>query len=250
MPEHRGDEVKMLAVEYLLNNPETTQEEVAEIFQTSVRSLMRWVEKYETSGEVKRSNRPAVAYKVKDEHVKFIIETIKDNKFITLYELLALLLMKFKDLTLGKSHLHRILESNNITLKLKRHLHTPIKRFGKDINVNAQLKDFYTVVKEYKLEDIICLDETSISGLLKRNFCYSEKGKRCVHNTTSQEVFKKYTGIFAISTEGLLGYEVYEKGGIDADRLEKFIEKNITNKYKKKLIIMDNASSQKIKYRK
>ena len=36
-----------------------------------------------------------------------------------------------------------------------------------------------------------------------------------------------------------------EKGGIDADRLEKFIEKNITSKYKKKLIIMDNASSHK-----
>ena len=30
--------------------------------------------------------------------------------------------------------------------------------------------------------------------------------------TESQEVFKKYTGIFAISSKGVLGYEVYKKG--------------------------------------
>ena len=80
---------------------------------------------------------------------------------------------------------------------------------------------------------------------MKRNLCYEVKGKRCIQKTTSQEVFKKYTGIFAISTEGLIGYEVYEKGCIDTDRLEKFIETNITNKYKKKLIILDNASSHR-----
>ena len=40
-------------------------------------------------------------------------------------------------------------------------------------------------------------------------------------------------------------YEVYEKGGIDTDRLEKFLDKHITTKFKKKLIIMDNASSHR-----
>jgi len=29
--------------------------------------------------------------------------------------------------------------------------------------------------------------------------------------TESQEVFKKYTGIFAISSKGVIGYEVYKK---------------------------------------
>ena len=32
--------------------------------------------------------------------------------------------------------------------------------------------------------------------------------------THSQEVFKKYTGIFAISTKGVLGWKLYDKGGI------------------------------------
>ena len=71
------------------------------------------------------------------------------------------------------------------------------------------------------------------------------KGKRCVIKTQSQEVFKKYTGIFAISTKGVLGWELYEKSGINADRLYEFLETHITSKYKNKLIILDNASSHR-----
>lgn len=70
----------------------------------------------------------------------------------------------------------------------------------------------------YKLQN----DETSIKSLQKRKFCYSEKGKRCVLKTDNNEVFKKYTGIFSISTKGVLGWELYEKGGINTERLYDF----------------------------
>ena len=60
-----------------------------------------------------------------------------------------------------------------------------------------------------------------------------------------QEVFKKYTGIFAISVNGVVGWDLYEKSGINADRMVEFLETNITNKFKNKLIILDNASSHK-----
>ena len=43
-----------------------------------------------------------------------------------------------------------------------------------------------------------------------RRKCYEELGKRCVVKTESQEVFKKYTGIFAISSKGVIGYEIYK----------------------------------------
>ena len=39
-----------------------------------------------------------------------------------------------------------------------------------------------------------------------RRKCYEELGKRCVVKTESQEVFKKYTGIFAICSKGVIGY--------------------------------------------
>lgn len=87
--------------------------------------------------------------------------------------------------------------------------------------------------------------ETSINSLQLRKYCYSNIGKRCIIKTQSQEVFKKYTGIFAISINGVLGMELYEKGGIDTEKLTAFLEKFIINKYKNKVIILDNASSHR-----
>ena len=66
----------------------------------------------------------------------------------------------------------------------------------------------------------------------------------CNKNTKSISI-QKYTGIFAISTNGVLGWELYEKSGINTDRLYEFLETHITNKYKNKLIILDNASSHR-----
>ena len=146
---------------------------------------------------------------------------------------------------MNKSHISRIIHDNNITLKMTRIRHEPVKRFGKDIDINKSIKEFYDEVKKYKIEDIICIDETSVKSLQKRNRCYSEKGKRCVIKTQSQEVFKKYTGIFAISVNGVVGWDLYEKSGINTDRLVEFLEKYITTKFKNKLIILDNASSHR-----
>jgi hypothetical protein len=160
-------------------------------------------------------------------------------------DLLVQLKAKYPDADITRQHLSRVVRDNNITLKLARVRHEPNKRFGKDIDINAKIKEFYNEVKKYKLEDIICIDETSVKSLQKRNHCYNEIGKRCVIKTQSQEVFKKYTGIFAISVDGVLGWELYEKSGINADRLYDFLQKHITSKYKNKVILLDNASSHR-----
>ena len=206
---------------------------------------MRWVDKFENDGEIKRHNRKPIAYKVHKNEVKFILEQIKINKTITMEDLLEKLKIKFPDIDISERHLSRIVKDNNVSLKITRFRHESTKRFGKDIDINKNLKEFYKVIKKYKLDDIICIDETSIKSLQKRHHCYSDVGKRCVIKTESQEVFKKYTGIFVISTKGTLGYTLYEKSGINTDRLYEFLEKNIISKYKKKLIILNNASSHR-----
>ena len=91
-----------------------------------------------------------------------------------------------------------LVNDNNITLKLTRIRHELTHRWGKEIDINEKLEELYYKISKYKIEDIICIDETSIKSLQKRNHCYSERGKRCVIKTHSQDVFKKYTGIFAI----------------------------------------------------
>jgi len=50
------------------------------------------------------------------------------------------------------------------------------KRFGKDNDINKKIKEFYDEVKKYKMEDIICINETSIKSVQKRNHCYNELG--------------------------------------------------------------------------
>jgi transposase len=200
---HKSEDLKLNAVEYYLVG-DKSQVETCKIFKCSPRSLLRWVEKYKEEGEIKRDNRKPIAYKVHKEHVKFLIDELKKNKTVTMNELVIKLTEKF-NIELSRFHINRIINDNNITLKITRIRHEPIKRFGKDININDKLKEFYQEIKKYKIEDIICIDETSISGLQKRQHCYSELGKRCIIKTTSQEVFKKYTGIFAISNEGILG---------------------------------------------
>jgi transposase len=240
---HKGEDYKKSAVEYYLVG-DKSQTEVCEIFKCSVRSLMRWVEKYEKEGEIKRQNRKPVAYKVRKEHVKFLVDEITKNKTITMSELMLKLKEKF-NVSLSRFHINRIINDNNITLKITRIRHEPVKRFGKDIDINKKLDEFYEEIKEYKLEDIICIDETSIGSLQKRKHCYNKLGKRCIIKTSSQEVFKKYTGIFSISTEGVLGWHLYDKGGIDSNRLYDFLQEHITTKFKNKLIILDNASSHR-----
>ena len=152
---------------------------------------MRWVDKFENDGEIKRHNRKPIAYKVHKNEVEFILEQIKINRTITMEDLLEKLKIKFPDIDIYERHLSRIVKDNNVSLKITRFRHEPTKRFGKDIDINKNLKEFYKVIKKYKLDDIICIDETSIKSLQKRHRCYSNVGKRCVIKTESQEVFKR-----------------------------------------------------------
>jgi len=244
MTTRKSNDYKITAVNYYLVE-DKTQEEVCKIFKCNPRSLMRWVKKYKKDGNVDIHYRKPIAYKVKKEYVEFLLQEIKNNKTITLQELLQKLKDKYKGVDLTTTQIFRVIKDNNITLKITRIRHEPVKRFGKDIDINANIKKFYEEIKKHKIEDIICIDETSIKSLQKRNHCYSSKGKRCVIKTQSQEVFKKYTGIFAISVNGVEGWDLYEKSGINTDRLIEFLEKHITEKYKNKLIILDNASSHR-----
>lgn len=244
MPKHKSEDYKLSSVKYYLEtfNSET---DTCKIFKCTPRSLMRWVNKYKNNQKITRKNRTYVAYKVSNNHIKYIKKCLKQNKTITIDDLLQKVKNKFNDFNVSRVHLARIVRDINITLKKTRLRHEPKTRYKKPIVIKNQIKEFYNEVKKYKLEDIICIDESSLNAFMIRHKCYEELGKRCVVKTESQEVFKKYTGIFAINTDGCIGYEVYQKGGIDSIRLIDFINKFITGKLKNKLIILDNASSHR-----
>jgi len=244
MPTHKSNDYKLSAVKYYLSHSKN-QVQTCKIFGCSERSLMRWVDKYKSTNNITRKKRDYTSYKITNSHISFIKQQLKDDKTITMDELLSKLKTKYPDLTLSRVHLGRVVRDINITLKQTRLRHVPKTRYKKHIVIKNQLKEFYSKVKQYSLDDIICIDETSLNSFMIRRKCYEELGKRCVVKTESQEVFKKYTGIFAISSNGVIGYDVYKKEGIDSNRMVDFINKFINVKYKNKLIILDNASSHR-----
>ena len=63
-----------------------------------------------------------------------------------------------------------------------------------------------------------------------------------------KHIHKKYLRnilAFLLYLQSVLGWKLYDKGGINSERLYDFLQENITSKYKNKLIIMDNASSHR-----
>ena len=85
---HKSEYYKISAVEYYLVE-DNSQEEVCKIFKCSSRSLMRWVEKYNNDGEIKRYNKKPVAYKITKDQVKYALKEINKNKTITMDNLLS-----------------------------------------------------------------------------------------------------------------------------------------------------------------
>ena len=125
--------------------------------------------------------------------------------------MLTKLKSKYPDLTLSIVHLDRVVRDINITLKQTRLQQCPKTRYKKPIVIKNQIKEFYSKVKQYSLDDIICIDEISLNSFMIRRKCY----------------------------------EVYQTGDIDSNRMIDFINKLINGKYKNKLIILDNASSHR-----
>jgi len=151
---------------------------------------------------------------------------------------------KYSDFNITEEHLGIVVRNNNITRKRTKTRHYPKTRYGKPVDQKQQLKTFYSSVSKFDLSKIICIDETSITAKMKPSYSRCKLGKRCVAKTTDNRVFKKYTLIVAFSSKGIVGFHLYESGGMSGERMVKFLDTFI-NKFKDHLIIMDNAGSHR-----
>ena len=53
MPRHKGEDYKISAVQYFLEN-DVSYTKTCEIFKCSERSLKRWIDRYKEEGSIKR----------------------------------------------------------------------------------------------------------------------------------------------------------------------------------------------------
>jgi len=158
MSKHVSDDLKLRAVQHYLKN--NNYDETSEIFVIPATSLKRWVERYNRTWDLHRLKPTRTAYKVTTTHVKEAIKQIRTSKSISMKDLNEKLKDKFDDYDITSQWLGYVLRDNNQTRKRSRHKHDSETRFKKPINLKEESNIFYKKVKEYNINEIICLDET------------------------------------------------------------------------------------------
>ena len=159
MVKQSSTDLKLKAVKYYKKVNNYTK--VCNIFECSERSLKRWIERYNQNENVERKNRKQGSYKVKKEHIKFIKDTLKKNNIIHMNHLQQLIINKYPTLKISRQYLSDIIRDNNITRKRATFAHFPKTYRGQIRNEKQELKDFFEIIKKYKLDDIISIDETT-----------------------------------------------------------------------------------------
>jgi transposase len=204
---HKSVDYKLSAVNYYLNH-EDGYDNTCKIFdckksslkKSSLKksSLKRWIHKYKTSKNLTRRNRKSISYKITKQQVKTALELLKQNEQLTMNELEIEMKQKYPTFDITPQHLGQVIRDNNKTRKRTRHEHFPKERYKKPIEKQTELNKFYSRVKQFPMNKIICLDETSIGSALKPTYSRCELGRRCVIKTSNQFVFRKFTLLVAI----------------------------------------------------
>ena len=235
-------DLKLKAVHYY--NKIHNYVKVCEIFECSERSLKRWVERYNKNKNINRKTRKLGSYKLEKQHIQFIKETLRKHSDIQMNFLHELIKDKFPKLDISRQYLSDIIRDNNITRKRATFKHFPKTYRGNIRNEQQEMKEFFNEISKFKLQDIISIDETSVSTSLTHNYCRAFLGDRCVKKTTNNEVFKKYSLVVAINNKECIASELYQKGAVDAERFNEFIKK-ICSKVRGKLFVLDNGQIHK-----
>jgi transposase len=193
---------------------------------------------------IDRKQRKLGSYKVKKEHIEFIKKLLKQQNDIQLDTLHKQLLKNYKNIKISRQYISDIIRDNNITRKRATFQHFPKTYRGKERDEKIELKAFFDIIKKYKIDNIISIDETSISTSLTHNYCREKLGDRCIKKTNNNEIFKKYSLIVAIDNKKCINYEIYDNGSVNAERFNKFL-KDICNNVKNKLFVLDNGQIHK-----
>jgi transposase len=222
------------------------QVETCEVFDCKRSSLKDWIDLYQKTGSpVRNTRKNRVAYIIKKEHIEFLRDELKKKSDIFMSDLKELLEQKYPDLSLTSVHIGRLLRDNNKTRKRLRKIHQPATYRGKPREHQKEVSTFIQEASKYSMDKIICLDETTLYPALHPSYARCDSGKRCYVKTTDSKVFKHYSLLVAITNKDTLGYELYEQGAVNAERLAEFITTHIKGKYTDHLIIMDNAMFHK-----
>ena len=118
---HKHEDYKLFAVEYYLDGNSLTN--TCTVYKCNIRSLKRWIERYNQENSIQRHQRPSIAYKVKQAHVNKIKSILQQNEQITMEQLHARLSNECFDFSITRQHLGDVVRDLNFTRKRTRHQH-------------------------------------------------------------------------------------------------------------------------------
>ena len=233
---YKSSGYKVSVVEFYLKHNKTMRE-VCNTFKCSKSSLQRWIKRYNTNKRIRRKTGTRKS-KITNEIRKYVVQTAKKKVSITYNELVKEVSEKF-NVDLSIQSILTILREGEVTRKRVRKKYYPEKLLNDKEN---KFKEFYKKLHSYTPKKIISLDETSIYINMTQTYGYSKRGQRAVI-TTHTYPFKRFNVLCAIRYNKVIGIEIYEelKGGVKQKELAEFINKYIKGKYKKNLILLDNA---------
>ena len=222
-------DVKLMAIDYYQKN-NCSFDKVAEIFKVNEKTTRRWIDRYE-SNTLENIQPRKKSYKIKQKHIDYGLKILKKTPTLSIHLLWLKIKHKYSDFDITETHLSRVIRDNNFTRKRTKIRDYPETRYNKPIDFVKEMKNFYKMTDKYSIYNIISIDETSIHAQITNSYSRCELGKL----------------VCAINSKGIVGFELYEKGGMNLDRMKDFLKKYIKGKYKNNLIIMDNGGSHKSK---
>ena len=217
---------------------------VSLLLDCSKSSIQRWVEEYFETGEIKKEYKQRKS-KFTTEILNFIKDLIKNNITITLAKISKKVNKQYK-INASISHLYYIIKYKlKLTHKQLRSKYYPLKKLP---TLKKDKYEYYKELKKIGIDNIISIDETGFYLNMKKANGRCLKGSRC-YDTIYTYPFVKFNFICAIKNGKIIGYKLYkDRCGIDAEKFSAFYDECIKNKYKKHLIILDNARFHKSQF--
>jgi len=216
---------------YFEHKGEQKVSDIIKLFKISNGSLYNWINKYtqDTLADKKRYTKNS---KYTPEIKCFIREYIIKHIDFDYKKLIILIKKKYK-LNISKSSLYDIIKHMSITRK----------KFKSMVVINnktktKQIKQFKKQISKIPLNDIICIDETSIDTHTSSNYGWSIKGTKITK--IHKQWRSRYTIISAISNKQVI-YNKIIKGSSNAIQFNEFLVNVINNLKSPKYLLMDNA---------
>jgi transposase-like protein len=242
---HPSEDFKISAVRHVANVSHSQRRTSREL-GCSRTSLQRWIQRFEHENSIRRHNRLPVSYKITREQANFAVQYLLEHQTASSAELHTAVLNRFPDFEISVSHLADVVRDLNLTRKRTRHGHFPLQRYRVPVNRRANLRAFYAVTDAQPIDRIISIDETSLSPFMYRAYSRCRLGDRCVQSTNDNRVFTRYTFVAAITNQRVLGWELYDEGGMTTERMTAFLRRLINeNRLRNYLFIMDNAGAHR-----